>query len=412
MKAVIKNKKVISKPSNKVTKKNNNLTFYNLYRIMLLTLLVVAIGFSGGWDLSFSKGNKVEKNVIVSQHHFEKIFKQAKFFTKNKNDKYVIYNKHKDIIGYAISTHDYASDVKGFAGEVPILIGFDNDSTIQNMTLLQNNESDEYMEYIIDEKLLDSWNGLKFDRAQLLDVDGITSATETSEAMIKTVHVTLSEITGIPLHQKQLGWKTILQFSLSFFTILFGLLVCFYKPMKGYRTSLLIMVVIVLGFMYQKMLSISLIHGWIINGISIESNIISFLLIALSVILPLTTKKQFYCHYMCPFGAAQELVGKISPFQKRNLKWLKFGNIPIQTVVSIFLIACIIIGYYPELSYVEPFPSFSIKIVSFWMLGFGALFLGLSLFYSKPWCKICPTGFVIDNCKKKTSRDIKDYKII
>lgn len=410
-----KKRKTVRKTTKKATNKKgtkHKQTTYNLYRIVLLTLLVTAIGFSGGWEWPFFNENEIKKSVFVTQQHFEKLFKDAKFFTKNKSDQYIIYNKHKDIIGYALSTHDYASHVKGFAGEVPLLIGFDHDSTIKKMTLLQHNESDEYMEYIIDDKLLEKWNGLKFDRAQHLGVDGITSATETSEAIIKTVHVTLSEITGIPLHQRELGWKTILQFSLSLLTILFGLLVCFYKPMKNYRTTLLIMVVIVLGFMYQKMLSISLIHGWIVNGISIESNSISFLLIVLSVALPLTTKKQFYCHYMCPFGAAQELVGKISPFNKRNLNWLKFGNIPIQTVVSITLISCIILGHFPELSYLEPFPSFSIKIVSFWMIGFGALFIGLSLFYSKPWCKICPTGFVIDNCKKKSSRDTKDYKLI
>ncbi|WP_156152406.1 4Fe-4S binding protein [Flammeovirga sp. OC4] len=46
------------------------------------------------------------------------------------------------------------------------------------------------------------------------------------------------------------------------------------------------------------------------------------------------------------------------------------------------------------------------------MIGFGLLFIGLSFFYSKPWCKICPTGFVLDNCKKRSARDNKKYNIL
>ncbi|NLR93515.1 FMN-binding protein [Flammeovirga agarivorans] len=408
-------KRVANKSSRKkitAKKKKPTLKVYNLYRVTLIMLLVVAVGFSGGWNISELLDNTPKKEITISIQDVTNLYADARYFTSENEGKLIIYNKHKDIIGYALSTHSYASDVKGFAGEVPLLISYNNDSIIHRMTLLQHNESDEYMEYIVDDKLLDSWNGLPFDRAMYLDVDGITSATETSDGIIETVQVTLSELTGKKLHKKGMSWLEIIQFVLSMATIIFGLIVCYYKPMKSYRTTLLVMVVIVLGFMYQKMISISLLHGWVIHGISISSNFISLVLIVLSLVLPLTTKKQFYCHYMCPFGAAQELAGKVSPFQKRNMNWLKVRSLPVQTVVSILLIGSILIGYYPELSYVEPFPSFSVRVVSGWMLGFGALFIGLSLFYSKPWCKVCPTGFVIDNFKKKNSRDTKEYKVL
>ncbi|NME70618.1 4Fe-4S binding protein [Flammeovirga aprica] len=390
----------------------NSLQAYNLYRVVLIALLVVAVGISGGWKLPFLQEEGHRKKIIVTQSHLEGIYKKAKYFTVDKDKKYTVYNQFKDIIGYAISTHDYASHVRGFAGEVPVLIGFDKDSTIQGMQMLQHNESGEYIEFILDDKLLEKWNGLTFDRALYNEVDGITSATETSEAIIKTIQVTLSEVTGKELETKHYPWTLILQWVLTSATLLFGLLVCFYRPMKNYRTSMLIMVTIVMGFAYQKMISISFLHGWIVNGISLDSNLISFVLLGLSVILPITTKKQFYCHYMCPFGAAQELVGKVSPFQKRNMNFLKVRSIPLQTIATIVLICCILLGEYPELSFVEPFPAFSFKVVSWWMIGFGLLFIGLSFFYSKPWCKICPTGFVLDNCKKRSARDNKKYKIL
>ncbi|WP_281614982.1 4Fe-4S binding protein [Flammeovirga sp. SubArs3] len=405
------------RPVKKVVKKEkskglSSLQAYNLYRIVLISLLVVAVGISGGWKIPFLEEDTHPKKIIVTQPHLESIFKEAKYFTVDEQKKYTVYNQFKDIIGYAISTHDYASHVRGFAGEVPVLIGFDNDSTIQGMEMLQHNESGEYIEFILDDRLLDKWNGLTFDRALYHEVDGITSATETSEAIIKTIHVTLSEITGKELVHQEYSWSLILQWVLTSFTIIFGLLVCFYKPMKNYRTPMLIMVTIVMGFVYQKMISVSFLHGWIVHGISLESNLVSIVLLVLSVVLPLTTKKQFYCHYMCPFGAAQELVGKVSPLKKKNMNWMKLRSIPLQTIATIILISCILIGKYPELSYVEPFPSFSFRIVSWWMIGFGLLFIGLSFFYSKPWCKICPTGFLLDNCKKKTARDNKKYNVL
>lgn len=376
----------------------------NSYRALLIILLTAAIAIQGGNDFSFFKRNSIENRHKITLNNIKEIFPIATDFNSVSENLYYVFSVNGDTIGTAIPTFVYAKKVKGFAGEVPVLIGFNRRQVIKGMTLLKHHESQEYMEYIIDDKLLYRWNSKTIPEALDMQVDAITAATETSHAIIEGVRVTFSEISGKPLEPNSIGWRGILQFALTIATIIFALLVCYKRKLKKYRTHMLIMVAIVMGFMYKTMLSVALLHGWVVNGLPWTNSTLIVILLFLCIVLPFTTKKQFYCHYMCPYGAVQELAGKVSPIKKkRSMNWLKYKGIELQTVLFIILLILLLTGFFPELSFIEPFPSFSYEIVSWGMIAFGVVFIGLSFFYSKPWCKICPTGFIFDSCKKQNN---------
>lgn len=391
------NTSIVRKNKKGNLKKKKGVDYTNLYRVLLIVLLTIAVGVQGGLKFTFLEASS-ENTLRVKD--IQKLYPKAARFQEREDKAFDVFNKVGDTIGRAILSSTFAKGIKGFAGEVPVLIGMDTKGIITKMVLLRHHESEEYMEYIVDEKLLEKWNNITYTEALQLDVDAITAATETSNAIIKGVAISFASYAGQDIIQKDWEWKDIVQFILTLVTILFALAVCFIKKLKKYRTIMLVLVAVVMGFLYKSMLSISMLYGWLINGLPWGTNLLLVLVLLLSIILPFTTKKQFYCGYMCPYGAAQELAGKASPFKKRSMKWLKWKGVHFQKVAFVLLLVGLLTGVFPELSFIEPFPSFSITVVSWWMIAFGGVFIILSMFYSKPWCQICPTGFLFDSCKK------------
>jgi len=380
--------------------------YQNTYRVLLIVLLIVAVSIQGGRKFDFFSKEKKAKHTVTLEY-IKQLFPSASSFHEREDKGYNVLASANDTLGYVVPSFLFASKVKGFAGEVPELIAFNDQDIIQGMVLMKHHESAEYMEYIVDEKLLERWNNKTIQEAIDTDVDAITAATETSEAIIHGVNLTLSGFSGLAQKEETIKWQEIVQIILTLLTITFALLVCFVRKLKKYRVHMLVAVAVVMGVMYQTMMSMSLLHGWAINGLPWYTNTLVVIVLLLSLILPFTTKKQFYCHYMCPYGAVQELAGKASPFKKRPMNWLTWKGVHLQTVLFVLLLIGLLTGYYPELSMIEPFPAFSVKVVSWGMIGFGAFFVGLSFFYSKPWCNVCPTGFFFDSCKKQSKSSDK-----
>ena len=84
-----------------------------------------------------------------------------------------------------INTTTLAEDVEGYAGPVPLKIFIKKDK-IEKIEALKNLETPKYFA-LIKRDLLNKWNGLTVKKAATQEVDVITGATYTSEAVIENV---------------------------------------------------------------------------------------------------------------------------------------------------------------------------------------------------------------------------------
>ena len=90
---------------------------------------------------------------------------------------------------YVVNTTTLGKDVIGYASTVPLKV-YIKKNKVEKVEALKNQESPKYFAKV-KKALLNKWDGLKVKEAASLQVDGVTGATFSSEALIKNVQLGL-----------------------------------------------------------------------------------------------------------------------------------------------------------------------------------------------------------------------------
>jgi hypothetical protein len=302
----------------------------------------------------------------------------------------------KKTLGYFLCSSPYCDDIKGYAGPVPLVIALDTAGKIRSVVLLQNNETGAFVSRLERSGFFEKWNGLSVHAAANTHIDAVSGATMTSSAVIKSVQKRCGLYAGSMVGAKNNDYVR------KFLPLLFmipGLLsMLFSGSFRKFRPLLLVSNVIVFGFLTGTLLSVALFRGWTLHGIDIHSQWPVILLAAIVVVSGLLTGKNIYCGYICPFGSAQELVGKLNPsWHIRFPKWmhgpLYYGR--MVTLSAIFTITFIYTSFDPSVA--EPFSAFLFRSAPLPALIIAGVFLIISVFRPRFWCiALCPTGKLLD----------------
>lgn len=373
------------------------------YQYALIIILLAALAYSGGRDFLFQKDRA---EVVVTLEEIQEIYPAAAYFTQNRHGIFDVYSDNRDKIGAALLSSDYSQPL-GYGGIVPILLGVDDNLTITKIILLTNNETSDYIEAIYGNEFIGKWQGVNLEEAMQLQVDIVSGATHTSEAVIAGVRNTASSVmkSDASVITEPNIWALIKD--LLFLSLMaLSLVVVFKKGTAKYRTIYLFLVLAIMGLILNKALSVQLLHGWLLDGFSWRANWQSSVVFLLALVISFIGKRKFYCNYLCPMGALQELTNKFTPFKRRKLP-TRFKGITAKEIYLTLIAGALLLGFSPELSYLEPFMFFSFRIVGVGLIFFGLAVVVLSLFYSKPWCSVCPTGCLLDTISYQKAKNSK-----
>jgi Na+-translocating ferredoxin:NAD+ oxidoreductase RnfG subunit len=375
-----------------------------LYQYTFIIIILVALAFRGGRDFLFQKE---EAEVTVTLEAVQDIFPSATSFTHNRLGAMDVYNTHGNKIGSALLSTDYSQQY-GYGGKVPLLIGVDDSLTITKITLLPNNESSDYIEAIYGDAFIGKWQGVSLEEATQLQVDIVTGATYTSEAVLAGVRNTAAAIVrsdASVIHESKFWtrFKDVLFLGL----MLLSLLMVYKKGVARYRTLYMLLVLVIMGVLLNNALSVQLLNGWLQEGFTWRANWQTSVVFLLALLLSFIGKRKFYCNYLCPMGALQELTNRYTPFKRRALP-TRFRGLNARELYLLFIAGALLLGFTPPLAHLEPFLFFSFRIVGIGLIAFGVIIVLLSLFFTKPWCSLCPTGCLLDTiayqkAKKTTS---------
>lgn len=374
-----------------------------LYQYTLIILILAAIAYRGGRDFLFHK-NEAEINVELT--HIQEIYPSATKFSRGTYGAFEVYDDKGNKKGTVLLSSDYSQQY-GYGGRVPLLIGVDNRLTITMVALLPNNETSDYIETIYGNEFIGKWQGVKLADAVDYQVDAISGATHTSKAVIAGIKHTASSVVksdAAVIVETKL-WTTIKD--ALFLSLMFlSLIMAYKKGTAKYRTIYQFLVLITMGLILNNALSVQLLNGWLKDGFGWRVNWQVTVMFILALAISFLGKRKLYCNYLCPMGALQELTNRFTPLKKRLLP-TRFKGFSVRELYLTFIAVALLLGFAPELSYAEPFMFFSFRVIGYGLIIFGLIVILLSLFFTKPWCSVCPTGCALDTISYKKAGNIE-----
>ncbi len=360
-----------------------------LYQYSLIFILLLAIAIKGG-NLLFL--NDESDQVSWSLEDIQKDFPKTTKLNRAANGIYTAFSKRGEPLVSFILSHEF-SRTSGYGGPVPVIIFLSDDQKrVRYIRLLENNESEEFLDHILQRKLLNTWDGQKLALVGNIDCDAVTGATETSSAIINNMQNVAGQFGSLRQGQSKNMVATILNPVLFAMMLIASLIMVFARKLKGLRALYLLLITLVMGVMLHKMLSTSFLHNILISGFRWKANGLQLLLLFLAILLPFLGKKQYFCNYLCPMGALQELVAKLNPRKKFQPARFKLKGISLSEISLTLLWSAILLGFTPDLAKLEPFMFFSFRVIGWGMALFGFVIIVLSIFMNRPWCALCPTG--------------------
>lgn len=318
---------------------------------------------------------------------------------------------------FVVNTKPLAKDVQGYGGPVPLKIHI-KDGRVAAVEAEPNAESPDFFNRA--KTLLNHWQNKSVDEALAEEVDAVSGATFSSRAIIANMQRGLAYAkqhgqwgengsvgalgtSAPPIVGSEDGSVGALETGASpivaLIVVLLGAVVpLFYNNRRLHLVQLAVNVV-VLGLWTGTFVSYTLFMRIFAGGVSLSA-IGAFaapmLMLIVALIYPLAGRSGHYCANVCPFGSAQELAGKLSRRKLRiTPRILKLLSV-LRNLLWGVLMALLLTGTCTAWIDYELFTAFLYSSASVWVIVLAALFLVLSVWVPRPYCRfVCPTGALV-----------------
>lgn len=232
-----------------------------------------------------------------------------------------------------------------------------------------------------------------------MEVDGITGATYSSNAVIGNVKAGANYVLGNK-DTHAAGSEASFGMIVALVVILAGATVpLFVHGSPRYRLVQQLLNVAVLGFWAGVFVDYAMMLNFFAHGFSYSlAGVVTVVLLIVGLLYPVFNRPGHYCAWICPFGSLQEIAGKICRRKIKIPPRVSKGLDTFRSVLWVLLLSFLFIGWgYQWIDY-EIFTGFLVRSASWAVIIVGALFVILSLFVNRPFCRfVCPTGTLLRN---------------
>ena len=305
---------------------------------------------------------------------------------------------------FVVNTRVLAKDVQGYGGPVPLKIHIDKDGRLIAIEAEPNAESPSFFDHA--KELFSRWQGKTIDEAMAEDVDAVSGATFSSKAIIRNVQ------RGLAYAKQRSQWgedgsvgalETSAPPIVALIAVLLGAVVPLFTNNRRLHLVQLVVNVVVLGLWTGTFVSYTLFLRLFAGGVSLSAIgtlAAPLLMLIVALLYPLAGRSGHYCAHVCPFGSAQELAGKLSRRKLRITPRVLRVLTALRNLLWGVLMALLLTGTCTAWIDYELFTAFIYSSASVWVIVLAVLFLVLSVWVPRPYCRfVCPTGALLKSVK-------------
>jgi NosR/NirI family nitrous oxide reductase transcriptional regulator len=296
-------------------------------------------------------------------------------------------------------------EVRGYAGEISLIVGLDKSGVVTGVRLLGHEETPSYMKTVVNSGFLERLAGRKLG-AELAGLDAVTGATITSNAIREDVlqggallarHSFGLDVEGV---SRPPGFLASLRDTHSL--VILGamgiaLAAFFSRSFRAGRALSLAAGLIALGLYNNIPLSTAHFTNLASLKTPSPSNAPLILVLGFVFVTGILFRSRVYCDYLCPFAAVQEALFALS---KRKTKvservW-RLGAMTRH--ILLFAIAILVsVGGYHAIGAMEPYVFlFNPEAHVLPWIYVGAVVVA-AFFVKRFWCRIfCPCGACVE----------------
>jgi thiamine biosynthesis lipoprotein ApbE/Na+-translocating ferredoxin:NAD+ oxidoreductase RnfG subunit len=315
-----------------------------------------------------------------------------------------VFDRAGRVLGFAVRTSPQADNVGGYRGPTECLVALAPDGrTVTKVRIRRSYDTDSYVDQLrVDKNFLPAFVGRSIEELSSLDlkragIQGVSGATQTSVAVAEGIKRRAALEVQVQANRRP--WRPATR-DVVLAAVILGALVMSFTSLRGHRWIRLAWQAVLVGYVglvSHDLLSLALFEGWAKHGVTLTAGSGIILLGSVAFAVPWATRRQIYCHQICPHGAAQQILGTLT--RRRwvlSRRWTKLLEaIPVLLLAAATVV--ILAGVNFSLTNLEPFDAWVWKAAGMATLTLAAVGLVASIFIPQAYCRFgCPTGALLN----------------
>lgn len=310
----------------------------------------------------------------------------------------MVYDKQSQLLG----SFNMATET-GYGGPIKVAVFVDLEGKILLVSLLHQTETPSFLERMENRHFFSQFQGKHVADPIKLghDIDAVTTCTVSSTAIAmaanRAAHNNANILLGygIPDAPNPVQWRYWHSMLLALWG---GVFYASWKRLPRWRYGALGTAIVIIGIKLNGCLNLGSLGSVLVGRMpSITTNLTFYITFVAVVISLLILRKNLYCYWICPFGAIQEFIGKITGIQYKLAPaydtWLR--SIPLALAWAALVYA--LINRKPSLASYEPFAVLFNLDGSFFEWGLLVISFTGALVIPRFWCVLlCPVGAALN----------------